>query len=138
MAATTPAISDHCIYTIRHTRDLEAAIQSGGRGTFTENTKWSRGYQLFQAAQHAGTMVPIIFSAAERESGLIFYGFLEAISMDETNPEQTITTYAFTGLRPIGHPLPKSHLVLQSTQRALSDQYIRLYAVCDTPDFVRL
>jgi hypothetical protein len=49
MGATTPAISDYCIYTIRHTRDLEAAIQNGGRGIFTENTKWSRGYQLFQA-----------------------------------------------------------------------------------------
>jgi hypothetical protein len=126
----------YCIYTMRHSAELDRAYRSGGGGTFEEGRAWVTGSRLFEEAQRHGLRMPIIFSAAERDSGLIYFGFLESVKLDETEEGEAKTTDTFRDLRPISEPSPKSILILKNTGSPLSEQYIRPYAVCETPTFI--
>jgi hypothetical protein len=65
---------------------------------------------------------------------LIYYATLKDIAINESD---LTTTYEFTGLQQIASHLPLSSLKLRSTNRALSNNYIRPYAICLTPSFVK-
>lgn len=119
-----------CIYTMRHSAELGYIHATGGYGTFVERKSWRTGLDLFRQAQAAGLFVPVIFSAAEEDSGLIYFGRLTAVEIDE---ERGATSYSFADLRGIEPARPKSAMRLVSTGNNLSDDYIRPYAVCETP-----
>lgn len=128
------AISPFCIYTIRHTRDLKAIWQDGGKGEFEENSRWVTGSRLLAKAKHQGTRLPIVFAAADAGGGLLYHGFLTDVDVDETEPR---TTFKFVGLEKIGGEHPKSSLQLKSANRPLSDDFIYPYAICLTPTFLK-
>ena len=122
--------SKHAIYTMRHSSELGYIHTSGGSGTFVERKSWRTGLDLFRQAQSAGLSMPVIFSAAEEDSGLIYYARLTAVELDE---DRGTTSYSFADLLKIEPARPKSALKLISTGNNLSDDYIRPYAVCETP-----
>ena len=201
--ATTPTTrwSSTCVYTMRHASDLEACLAEGGNGEWTENKRWVSGLENFEQAEREGLPVPIVFSAADVDSGLIFFGRLTSIVLEEgaananaplaprtpgaggdwrALPRAALlawllarptvadaawtrvprepgedradfvrrvlgpardtghgtTRYSFTDLRRIEPPRPLSALRLSSTGNPLSDNYIRPYAICRTPDFL--
>jgi hypothetical protein len=136
-AMPEPAIFDYCIYTIRHSDDLAHAAAAGGRAEYEEHTAWVTGLELFQQAQRSQTRMPVLFGAAERASGIIYRGFLESVSVTEPEPGMALTRYVVTQLKPVSGEPAKSTLVLRSSGGPLSDQYIRPYAICVTPDFVK-
>ncbi len=129
-------VSRFCVYTIRHTNDLDAAYRQGGDGAFTENTTWKTGRALFLEAQRHREAMPVIFASAEGTDRLIYYAMLSDVRIEETDPDAATTTYRFTGLTPIEQHLPLRSLTLRSTGRPLSDNYIRPYSICFTPDFL--
>ncbi len=61
-------LTDPCIYTIKHSDDLRAALAAGGRGTYTERKKWVRAKQLLEEAKHTGKSLPVVFAPAEGDS----------------------------------------------------------------------
>ena len=134
--AASPAFSgiggwtDRCVYTMKHSDDLEAAYASGGKARWHESRGWKTGRELVEACA-AEESVPIIFSAAERDSGLIFYARLDAVEVDEAG-----TTYEVSGLRSLADALPLSSLTVASSGSPLPDSYIRPYAICRTPSFL--
>jgi hypothetical protein len=127
-------ISPFCIYTIRHHQDLDEAFRSGGNGQFMENTMWNTGQRLFLEAKKYGQRMPVIFASADITDRLIYYAMLKDVEINESD---STTTYEFTGLHQIVSHLPLSSLTLRSTNRPLSDNYIRPYAICLTPSFVK-
>lgn len=129
-------MSRFCVYTIRQSADLDAAYERGGRGRFSENTRWKTGQQLFQAAERHREAMAVIFAAAEWIDRLLYHALLEDIAFDEADSGVVTTMYRFTGLTRIEQHLPLSTLTLRSTGRALSDSYIRPYTICFTPDFL--
>jgi hypothetical protein len=77
--------------------------------------------------------MPVVFASADLTDRLIYYATLKDVEINESD---LTTTYEFTGLQKIASHLPLGSLKLRSTNRALSDNYIRPYAVCLTPSFV--
>jgi hypothetical protein len=127
------SLSPFCIYTIRHQQDLDEAYRSGGIGQFTENKTWNTGHRLYLEAKKNGQRMPVIFASADFTDRLIYHATLKDIVINESD---STTTYEFTGLQQFASHLPLSSLKLRSTNRALSNDYIRPYAICLTPSFV--
>jgi hypothetical protein len=75
----------------------------------------------------------VIFASADITDRLIYYAMLKDIEINEAN---STTVYEFIGLQQIMSQLPLSALKLRSTNRPLSDYYIRPYAICHTPSFI--
>ena len=124
-------LADLSIYTIRHSNDLRATLANGGRGTYTERKKWVRAKELLDAAKHAGKRVPVIFAPAEDTFHLFAWALL-----DEVIPEET-SSYTFSELR-LFNPQPrKSILKKASDGTPLDKHFIRPYAICQTPEYLR-
>jgi hypothetical protein len=116
---------------MRHTDKLEEAYEKKHeRDTVTENKRWVEGERLFRGFQRNNEQMPILFTAAEKEGGLIYYALLDAVKVDN---DASTTTYTFSGLTPLDEERPKSSLVKKSDNKPLSDNYIRPYAICFTP-----
>ena len=129
-------VSPFCVYTMHRWHDLDQIYNQGRVGSFTERKKWVTGKSLLREAEQNHQQLPILFSAADQDSGLIYYAMLWAVNIDESNPVAPITTYSFTSLTPLDPPLPKSSLILRSTGKPLSEDAIRPYAICYTPEFL--
>ncbi|MGH3086895.1 MAG: hypothetical protein ACRDSJ_06200 [Rubrobacteraceae bacterium] len=127
-------ISEYCVYTILHRRRLDGIFETEKAGEAKEKNVWREGERLFREARKNGERMPVVFSAADVGGGLFYYAFLEDVDIDE---ESSSTKYKFARLTKIEDNPPKSSLKLKSSGRALSDDYIRPYAVCHTPSFVR-
>ncbi len=127
-------ISEYCIYTMLHRQKLDDSFRGEGADESKENKVWREGRRLFREARRNGERMPVLFSAADTGGGLIYYAFLEDVDIDE---EGSSTKYKFAQLTSLEDNPPLSSLKLKSTKRALSDDYIRPYAVCHSPSFVR-
>lgn len=124
-------LSSYCVYTMRHTEWLERAYRTGRSGTVVENKRWVQGEKLFRQARRNNERMPIVFTAAEKDGGLIYYAFLDAVDVEDDGSQ---TTYSFSNLTPFDEERPKSSLTKRSDRKPLSDAYIRPYAICFTPD----
>jgi hypothetical protein len=113
-------LSSSCIYTLLHSGRLREQADQGGRHKLTERNKpWRRGGQLWAEAERAGDRMAIVFAGADdTDPGLIYWGIIEDIMIDEENLS-TICTYA--NLRPISPPKRLSALRLLNSGRQLSD-----------------
>jgi hypothetical protein len=139
IASMDTRLAECCIYTMRHTNDLRRAATTGGTGGFSEGKAWVTGSRLFGEAHAAGERLPIVFSAAEDWSGLIFWGLLTDVSVDSGDTDsgrKPRTHYSFELLRPIEPSRPLSDLTLVNARRPLSESSIRPYAICLTPPWL--
>lgn len=128
-------LTEFCVYTMKHQDDLHRVYSRDGRDAFEENRKWAEGRRLFAKAQAEGLKMPILFSAADRTSGLIYYAILENVEVND-DKDKPSTTYSFSNLTPLKKNPPLSSLTLKSTKRKLSDDYTRPYAICYTPSYL--
>lgn len=126
-------ISEYCVYTILHTQKLDDIFQAGGASKEEEKKAWKEGQRLFLEARKNGEQMPVLFGAADTGSGLIYCAFLTDVEVDE----EYSTKYEFAQLTKLENNPPLSSLKLKSTNRPLSRDYIRPYAICHTPSFVR-
>ena len=126
-------LSPFCIYTIRQQHDLDKAYRTGGSSGFTENKVWTTGQRLFLEAKKHGQRMLVIFASADVTDKLLYYAVLSNLVIDEAS---STTSYQFNHLEPVKGDLPLSSLRLRSTNRPLSDDYIRPYAICHTPSFI--
>jgi hypothetical protein len=139
IAAVGIKLAECCIYTMRHTSDLQRVASEDGAGAFFENKAWVTGSRLFGQAHAVGERLPIVFSAAEDWSGLIFWGVLTGVSVDSGDTDlgrKPRTDYSFEQLRPIEPSRPLSDLTLANARRPLSNESIRPYAICLTPPWL--
>ncbi len=120
----------YCIYTIRHSEELEEALKSGGRGRFTEKKLWKTGKAILEEAKTRNLAVPIFFGTAEKLPGLYYMAILTSVELHE---KEKRTEYAFKSLKRLQVPRPLNTLILKSSGKPLPDKYIRPYAICLTP-----
>jgi hypothetical protein len=137
MKAKQSPLSEFCIYTILHSDKLKHFCREGGTGIFTENKKWVAALGLWESAEKENEQLPLIFAAAESVSELICWGIITKLRPGlSTKPDST--TISFTGLKHIrGTPRFHNSLRLRSTRKQLSNNFIKPYAICYTPDFLR-
>jgi hypothetical protein len=126
-------LSSFCVYTMRHSAQLQAQARTSGAHVLTERKAWTTGHLLWDQARRSGERMALIFSAAEADLGLIYWATIDDITIDEGD---RTTTCTYSNLKAITPARPQSSLRLRSTGRPLSDDFIRPYAICHTPAFL--
>ena len=122
-------LSSFCIYTMRHSAEFHAQAKTSGAYVLTEGKAWTTGHLLWGQARRSGELMPLIFSAAEADLGLIYWATIDDITIDE---EDRTTVCAYSNLKAITPTRPQSSLRLRSTGRLLSEDFTRPYAICHT------
>ena len=120
-----------CVYTIRDSKALADAIAAGGDGEFTEGAKWVTGHRFLEEARLIGQRVPLLFAPAESVVGVTHWALIEEIALTPNN-----TTIRFSSLQKLQGKHRLSSLVKFSDQKPLSDNFIRPYVPCLTPQFL--
>jgi hypothetical protein len=119
------------VYTMLHSERLAQQHEEGAAHTLREGKRWVTAARLWRESTREQLPMPIIFSAAEADKGLIYWGVVDSIAVDDDG-----TTCTYADLRPIEPAKPLSTLRLRSHGRPMSDENIRPYAICHTPNFV--
>lgn len=118
----SPALSEFCVYTILHSDKLKAA---SGRRTANsrEGKPWITGDILWDKAEDAGELMPIVFADAVDCRRLLYWGILTNIVI-----EGTTTHYFVKKLRQIRGRHSPQELVLKSTGKSIAPNFIRPYS----------
>ena len=120
----TMDLSEFCIYTICRPDKVDEE-------SHTENKRWVTGEKLLQRALKRGELLPILFGDATWCSDLIAWGIVKAIVLTDDQ-----TTYSVESIVPLSKHSPQE-LTLRSTRKKIAKNFIRPYAICITPDFIR-
>jgi hypothetical protein len=87
---------------------------------------------LWREAQEDGTGVPVVFADSTDCSRLLYWGVLTKVTLAGDT-----TRYAVDKLRRIPGRRRTQELTLRSTGEKIAPHFIRPYAICRTPEFVR-
>jgi hypothetical protein len=122
---------DAAIYTIAQGQQLAEDARSGGPVTYTEKKAWAKGFELWQKAKAEGSVIPILFGDATDCSRLEYWGML-------TNMERNgkSTRYTIDRVRTLQGQHKPQDLILRSTGKHIAPNFIRSYAICNTPSFL--
>ncbi len=126
-------LSRFCVYTMLHSDKLDAQANTSSADVLAENKAWTTGRLLWDQARRSGELMPLVFSGAEKDTGLIYWATVDDITINE---ESRTTACTYSNLRTITPHKPKPSLRLRSTGRPISEDFIRPYAVCHTPAFL--
>jgi hypothetical protein len=108
----------------------KVAQVEGGASTIKENKKWVSGERLFAKANGDGERLPIVFSAADVDSGHIYWAILTEVTAEDGQPEfnrKPTTMFSFTELTSISPPRRLEELTLREKgkPRPLSPKFQR-------------
>jgi len=132
MESVQDVVFDKCVYTIVSSDVIKKADNNNSEGHFTEGKSWAKALELFKQAELGGRLFPLLLADAAHIRGVKWIAQIVGIDI---LPDGS-TEVSFTGLHPLEKLRPLSSLQLLSTGAAMSDSYIRPYALCLTPDFV--
>jgi len=124
-------IKETCIYTIKHSDDLNEKILTGGYAKFIENKIWSTGEILLNEAKSEDKKLIIIFSPAESTAYLHSWGILTDIQLIKST--KSYTEYSVKNLVKFNKKIGKTKLHLFKTGKNIDENFIRPYAICKTP-----
>jgi hypothetical protein len=127
------SLSNYCIYTMLHSNTLHMQAAKDDSHSLTERRVWKTGSLLWAEAERSGEWMLIVFSGADRATGLFYWAKIDDVQIDY---EKRQTTCRYSRLREISPNRPLSALRLKNGNRQLSDNYIRPYAICLTPSFL--
>ncbi|SRR5260370_40417177 len=121
--------TDFCVYTIKHSRDLNVSTNKGN--PFPEERSWATAERLLNEAKRDGSRLPVIFSPAESTDYLVAWALVETIDRTPTGIE-----YTFSNLKPFKAKSLRKSKLKKRDGKPLSENFIRPYAICITPDFL--
>ena len=121
-------LAQQCIYTIAKPSDLRESLNEPR----TVNQWWAEGKRLFEAAQREGRRLPVLFADAAEDCSRLFGWAL----LDEVEKVDTHTRFRFSDWRPLSNASTQE-LILLKTGEPIADGFIRPYALCATPWFIR-
>ncbi len=125
------------VYTIRHSKVLSDWAKGGKPIDFRENKRWVSVAAHLKKANAIGARIPILFAAGETTDGVIYVGLLDSLIVSEPAAAKgEYTEVTVSSLRRLDSKRPLKELRLVSTGKALSERFIRPYAICHTPSFV--
>jgi hypothetical protein len=122
--------SDICVYTIKHSDDLNELLLTTKAGTFREYKNWKGAKTLFDESVLSDKKLIIIFSPAESTAYLHSWAIITDIIISTDNK---YTDYSFSGLTKFDFKYKKSDLLLSSSNKNVDPNFIRPYALCKTP-----
>ncbi len=121
-----------CISTIVDRHKLEEFALKG-HGRVTEGRAWKTGKLLFDKSRETGRAMPVILSdAAHNSEHLLLWGILQKVEIDG---DQTMVQ--FNDVQRIRGNHGRQELTLRSKGKSIKPNYIRPYAICQTPSFLK-
>jgi hypothetical protein len=141
MSTDGAALAASCVYTIRRTHTLERCLGTDRSGSFVEKKAWTRASSLHTEAVGRGERVPIVFAPAEASDnwGVNFCAIIDEIDIDQGDSafgKGPTTSYRFVELTRVEPVRPITELRKLSDGKPLSADFIRPYALCQTPSYV--
>lgn len=129
---TETKLCSTCVYTIVQIDRLRDFAARGGVGAVSERRPWTSAERLLKEAHAAGLRLPVIFADAADCTRLHYWALLTTV-----NPSSNGTTFAFEQMQPLPSGHTPQELILRSTGRPIAPGFIRPYAICRTPGFLR-
>jgi len=68
---------------MQHSAELDAQMKTRKPHVLTEGKAWTTGRLLWDQARRSGELMPVVFSAAEDDSGLIYWATIHKIEIAE-------------------------------------------------------
>ena len=124
-------LSEYCIYTIVELATLEEAAREGTPQTFNEGKPWVTGHALLEKARGAGLQMPVLLGDATDCNRLLYWDLLTDVTVTEGG-----TSYTVDRVRELDSQHTPQDLELRSTGKKIAPNFIRPYAICETPDFL--
>ncbi len=124
-------LSAECVYTIVHPEILAAAAHEGQPKTFIERKAWTTGLHLFRKAQAEGLGMPVLLGDAADCNRLLYWGLLADLTVRDK-----FTHYTVERVRRLRQLHAPQELILLSTRKNIAANFIRPYALCQTPEFL--
>ena len=122
---------DFCVSTIVDRHRLEEFALKGS-GSITERRAWKTAKRLLDEAHKQEKDMPVIFSdAAHNSEHLLLWGILKKIDIRGDQ-----TTVQFNDAQRVRGNHGRQELTLRSKGRSIKPNYIRPYAICETPLFL--
>jgi hypothetical protein len=120
--------AEHCIYTIRHSDVIAQFSRSKGPHYIdTKRKRWTGAKQMITDARKQGKIVPLVFAPAEDTTYIVAWAELRSVETGATN------RCMFENLKYLSAKIVrKTNLKLHNGKR-LSGDFIRDYAICQTP-----
>jgi hypothetical protein len=118
------------IYTIMHHDTLKRIAEIGRSALLYEKKRWVTGHQLFVEARKQGQEMAVLYADASHCSKLLYWGRLEGVDVDVDG-----TRYTVADLTPLSRRKTQ-HLVLESSNQHIAEEFIRPYAIVHTPSFI--
>jgi hypothetical protein len=120
-----------CVSTIVEKKTLKQ-FEAKGSGQITENSPWVTGAALLQDTLKIGAEMPVIFSdAANDTETLLYWAVLRRIDIDGRQ-----TVVSFDKFSRISGKHGRSSLTRRSPRKQIKPNYIRPYAICETPEWL--
>jgi hypothetical protein len=124
---------EYCIYTIKHSKELNKALFTTREGKFTERNRWTEAKKWLEDAHSKNQNLIVVFAPAEETLWLHSWAILTDINIGEDKSTEysfkDLTLFAFNDAGGIY----KHELVLKNTGNNINDNFIRPYALCKTP-----
>lgn len=124
-------LTEFCVYTIASKDRLDPAALEHTPFVNQESRTWKAAAELLAEAANSGRKLPVLFADAKDCSRLLYWGFVESISLLDRKTE-----YRVDQLRALHGRHSPQELVLRSTGKLIAPGFIRPYAICATPRFL--
>jgi len=111
---------------------LADAARQDGLPPFRESKAWVTGQQLWQQAKDANVDFPILLGDATDCSRLVYWGLLTEVQV-----EGETTRFTVDRVRMLPEEHTPQELVLRRTREHIAPEFIRSYAICLTPAFLK-
>jgi len=131
----TSELMEGCIYAVRHSVALKKDLEFGS-SRFIEQKPWASALEFLARAKKTGRRLPIVFAHSERIDGVRYGALIDEIEV--ASPDEAgnrTTTVCCSRLVRLEKKHPLRDLQLKSSKQPLSDDFIRSYAICYTPQW---
>jgi hypothetical protein len=128
----THCITDSCVYTIIDGKELNRLFKTRGTCSFKEKKRWVTAESKWQKGRSENLNMPILFGDAAHCSHLLYWGLLTELEVRDGG-----TSFAVDHLRKISGRRETQDLALLSTGKNIAPGFIKPYAICYTPRFLK-
>jgi hypothetical protein len=133
LAVEEKSATKYCVYTIIDGKEL--VRHRSQPFSDTQARLWVTAHKLWQQGTSANESMPIVLGDATDCSRLLYWGFLTDLQIDRRD---ATTTFAVDLLRKIKGTHSPQELRLRSSGKTIASNFIRPYAICLTPQFIKL
>jgi hypothetical protein len=129
------SVSKYCVYTIVEGEKLTNDFKKQKECCYDEGRPWVSAANLLEESRLTNSRMPVLFGDASNCGPLLYWGWLKDVQVQNGKT----TKYKVERLQKIGgKPAPQvvQDLVRRKPRINIAPNFIRPYAICETPSFL--